>query len=311
MTATLAIGPYVRRDAAALERAFDARRVLSLTEAGALDAAVRREVRAIAYRAHDPFDADAMALFPSLGLIANFGVGHDAIDVGEAARRGIRVTNTPDVLNDDVADLAVGLLIAQFRDMIRGDAHIRDGRWPDGSPPLARSLTGARIGILGLGRIGGEIAARLAAFKTELHYWSRSRKVAPPGTWHGTPLDLARAVEVLIVAIVGGAKTRGMVSAEILDALGPGGVLVNVSRGSAVDEDALLCRLQDGRLAGAALDVFRNEPRIDPRFMALKTTVLQPHMGSATQTARSAMAAVQRDNIAAFLDGRDLPTPVV
>ena len=309
-TGIIAIGSYNGGDVDALED-MGAVRVPSLADAVALPEDARASVTAIAYKGGAPFDGEALDAFPALGLLANFGVGYDAIDVAAATARDVAVTNTPDVLNDDVADLAVGMLLMQMRRMRQGDAHVRSGGWAEGQPfPLNRKMSGARVGILGLGRIGFEIANRLAAFKMDVHYWSRSRKETPGWTWHDSPQALAEAVDLLVVAVVGGAETENIVSKEVLDALGPDGVLVNISRGSTVDEAALLDALEAGRLAGAGLDVFQNEPTIDPRFAALEEVVLQPHQGSATHTTRAAMGELQRANIAAFLKGDALLTRV-
>jgi lactate dehydrogenase-like 2-hydroxyacid dehydrogenase len=311
MTETLAIGAFGEVDATALKGDLGARTVDSLESAAALHEETRGAVRAIAFKGHTRFDGALMDLFPALGLIANYGVGYDAINVADAQTRGIAVTNTPDVLNDDVADLAVGMMIAQCRRMVQGDHHARSGAWASGQAfPLNRKMSGGRAGILGLGRIGREIADRLAAFKMDLHYWSRSKKDTPGWTYHDDPASLARAVDFLVVALVGGPETESMVSAEVLDALGPEGVLVNISRGSTVDEGALLDRLEDGRLGGAALDVFRSEPDMDPRFAALDSVVLQPHQGSGTHVTRAAMGKLQRDNIEAFMAGKPLLTQV-
>ena len=309
-TKILAIGTYNDVDSKALDQ-MGAARVPSLSEALDLPEADRAPVGAIAYKGGSAFDAGVMDAFPALGLIANFGVGYDAIDVEAAASRGIAVTNTPDVLNDDVADLAVGMLLMQMRRMRQADAHVRTGTWAEGEAfPLNRKMSGARVGILGLGRIGFEIANRLAAFKMDVHYWSRSAKETPGWTWHDTPLALAEAVDLLVVAVVGGSETENIVSKEVLDALGSEGVLINISRGSTVDEGALLDALENGRLAGAGLDVFENEPKVDARFAALDEVVLQPHQGSATHATRAAMGELQRANVRAFLEGDSLLTPV-
>lgn len=309
-TGIIAIGSYNDSDADVLDE-MGAVRVPSLADALALPEAERATVKAIAYKSGTSIDGDALDAFPALGLLANFGVGYDAIDVAAATARDVAVTNTPDVLNDDVADLAVGMLLMQMRRMRQADAHVRSGMWAEGQPfPLNRKMSGARVGILGLGRIGIEIANRLAAFKMDVHYWSRSSKETPGWTCHDSPRALAEAVDLLVVAVVGGPETENIVSKEVLDALGPDGVLVNISRGSTVDEAALLDALEGGRLAGAALDVFANEPKIDPRFAALEEVVLQPHQGSATHTTRAAMGRLQRANIEAFLKGDALLTRV-
>lgn len=310
MSEILAIGSYTETDMGGL-REMGARVVESLDAMRGLPEAERAEVRAVAYKGHHDFGADEMALLPGLGVIANYGVGYDAIRIDAADAAGVRVTNTPDVLNDDVADLAVAMLLMQQRRMLAGDAHVRSGAWAGGeSFPLNRKVSGRRAGIMGLGRIGRDIADRLAAFRMEMHYHARSEKETPGWTYHADPVSLAREVDYLVVALVGGPETENYVSKEVIEALGPEGVLINISRGSTVDEAALLDALKAGRLGGAGLDVFRDEPRVDPRFHALESVVLQPHQGSGTLETRAAMGRLQRDNIAAFIEGRDLLTPV-
>ena len=311
MTKTLCSGPYTDSDRAGLTETFAPVFAATPAEAAALPETARASVTAVAFKGHLPFGAAEMDALPALRLIANYGVGYDAIDVAAANARGVKVTNTPDVLSDDVADLAVAMLLMQQRRMLQGDALVRSGRWAAGEGfPLNRKVWGGRAGILGLGRIGREIADRLAAFKMEIHYWSRSEKQTPGWTWHTDPVSLAQAVDYLVVAMVGGKDTAGMVSAQVLQALGPRGVLVNISRGSVVDEPALLDALERGTIAGAGLDVFWNEPKVDPRFLSLDTVVLQPHQGSGTVETRAAMARLQRDNIAALHAGAPLLTPV-
>lgn len=311
MRGILAIGTYRDEDRMALERDFDARFIAQTTDIVRLSDSDRQQTRAVAFAGHAPFAGDHMASLPGLELIANFGVGYDAIDVAAASARGIRVTNTPGVLNDDVADLAVALLLVQGREMVQASDWARSGDWAaKGAYPLARKISGGVAGIVGLGRIGREIADRLAAFKCEIHYHSRSAKETPGWTFHDDVVSLARAVDYLIVALVGGPETEGYVSREAISALGPQGIIINISRGSTIDEEAMLEALASGAIAGAGLDVFLNEPRIDPRFRALPNVVIQPHQGSATIQTRTAMGQLQRDNIAAFLAGRSLLTPV-
>ena len=312
MPKVIAIGPYSDTDAAALARDFDALCLPGLAAIAALPDDQRREVEAVAFMGHDAFDGAAMDLMPGLKAITNFGVGYDAIDVAAATARGVRVTNTPEVLNDDVADLAVAMWIAQARDFEPAIANARSGDWGRGARlPLARKASGRKVGILGMGRIGREIADRLAAFKTEIHYQSRSRKDTPASwTYHADPVDLARAVDDLIIAIVGGPETEGFVSASVIGALGPDGVIVNIARGSVIDEEALIAALQSGSIRGAALDVFRGEPQIDPRLLALPNLLPLPHIGSATVETRAAMGALQRANLRALLAGEKPETPV-
>ena len=311
MTSVLAIGPYAEAEIALLREAFDPQILDGPEEVAGLDAQIREAITAVAYKGHHPFGADEMAQLPNLGVVANFGVGYDAIDINAASERGVRVTNTPDVLNDDVADLAVALLLAQCREIERAGAWARSGKWKaHGEWPLNRKVSGGVAGIVGLGRIGREIADRLAAFKMDIHYFARSQKQTPGWTYHADPVSLARAVDFLIVSIVGGEQTRGFVSRDAIEALGPSGVLVNVSRGTTVDEEALIEALEGGRIAGAALDVFLNEPDIDPRLLALDSVVVQPHQGSGTMETRLAMCRLQCDNIAAHLAGEALLTAV-
>ncbi|MFV0303578.1 MAG: 2-hydroxyacid dehydrogenase [Paracoccus sp. (in: a-proteobacteria)] len=312
MTDTLAIGPYADTDAAALRQEFDARLLARPDEIDSLSERERAAIRGLAYLGGAPFGADQMQRLPNLTIIANFGVGYDAIDVAAASARGIRVTNTPDVLNDDVADLAVGLLIALNRRFESGAAHVRSGGWAaQGELALGRKVSGRRIGILGMGRIGREIADRLAAFKADIHYQSRQSKDTPPGwTYHADPVDLAASVNDLVIAIVGGPATQGLVDARVLGALGPDGVVVNISRGSVIDEEALIAALNDGTICGAALDVFRGEPRVDERLVKLDNLFPLPHIGSATVETRAAMGALQRRNLRAGLEGQEPETPV-
>jgi len=311
MIATLAIGPYNDKERPALAAEFDAQILSSPAEVAGLDAATRDAITALAYKGHHAFGGAEMDLFPNLGLIANYGVGYDAIDVAAADARGIKVTNTPDVLNDDVADLAIAMWISQGRQMRQAETWLRDGNWAEkGEVPLNRKMSGNAVGIMGMGRIGRDIADRLAVFKSDIHYHARSEKDTPGWTYHADPVALAKAVDFLFVALVGGPATENYVSKEVIAALGPRGVVINISRGSTVDEAALLDALESGAIAGAGLDVFQGEPKVNPRFIALDNVVLQPHQGSGTVETRAAMAKLQRDNVAAHLAGRDLLTPV-
>jgi lactate dehydrogenase-like 2-hydroxyacid dehydrogenase len=311
MTKTVAIGRYNDHETKALTAAFAPLHQASPAALADLDSTARAAVTAVAFKGHHRFGAAQMDMLPNLGLIANYGVGYDTIDVAAATARGIKVTNTPDVLNDDVADLAVAMLIMQSRQMEQASAWARSGNWAtNGEHRLNRKVSGGTVGILGLGRIGREIANRLAAFKMDIHYYARSEKQTPGWTYHADPVSLAGAVDYLVIALVGGPETEHFVSAKVIAALGPRGVIINIARGSTVDEGALLDALEQGRIAGAALDVFQNEPRIDPRFYALDTVVIQPHQGSGTVETRAAMAKLQRDNLAAFHAGHRLLTPV-
>ncbi|MBW6527228.1 2-hydroxyacid dehydrogenase [Sphingomonas sp. RHCKR7] len=252
------------------------------------------------------WDAAACDRLPALEIVAIHGVGHDGVDLGAARARGVRVTTTPDVLTDDVADLALALWLAVERAVVANDRAVRDGGW---AVPLARRATGRRVGIFGFGQIGGAIAARAAPFAGWIGYCARSAKDVP---YERLPdiAALAAASDVLILAAPGGAATERVVDAAVLDALGAGGVLVNVARGSLVDEPALVAALERGTIAGAGLDVFADEPRVPAALRALPQVVLAPHQGSATREARAAMEALVLANLDAWLAGEALVSAI-
>ena len=257
-----------------------------------------------------PAGAAEMDELPDLRAIVNFGVGYDNVDVAEARRRGIVVSNTPDVLTDAVADLAAFLVVDVLRGITAADRFVRRGAWARGEQvPLTRDVRGAVVGVLGLGRIGTAAAHRLEAFGAVVHYHSRSPKDVA-WTYHASPVELAAASDVLVVLTPGGAATAGLVDAAVLDALGPEGHLVNVSRGSVVDEDALVAALEEGRIAGAGLDVFADEPHVPAALLERDDVVLLPHVGSATTQTREAMGRLVLDNVDAFLERGELVTPV-
>lgn len=311
MTQVLSIGSYADMDAAALRAEFGGPELPRLADLDSLPQAVRDAVVAVACKTHEAFGAPEMDRLPNLGLIARYGVGYEAVDLPAATARGIVVTNTPDVLNDDVADLAVALWLGLLREVERGIATVRSGDWASGGPPLARKATGRRVGILGLGRIGRELADRLAAFKCEVHYSARSPKHTPQGwRFHTDARSLATAVDDLFVTVVGGPETENLIDADVLAALGADGHLINLSRGSVVDEGALLTALDARRIRGAGLDVFRNEPRPDPRLVSRPDVLPLPHIGTATLETRTEMGRLQRANIRAILDGQPALTPV-
>lgn len=268
-------------------------------------------VQAFAFRGHGALGSGLMDAFPRLGMIANYGVGYDTIDVAYATSKGIRVTNTPDVLTDDVADLAVGLVIAKSRDIVGASDWVRSGNWAQkGNFGLQTKVSEKRVGIVGLGRIGRSVAERLQPFKMDIYYYARSQKETPGWTHHDDISAMALQVDILIVCLSGGAETKGMIDKNVLESLGPNGLLVNVSRGTTVDQSALLDVLETGKLGGAALDVFENEPNIDPRFLVLNNVLLQPHQSSGTVETRKVMGQLQRDNLAAYFSGKPLLTPV-
>ncbi len=257
-------------------------------------------------------DAATIDATPDLEMISLAVVGYDQVDVDHARARGIAITNTPDVLTDDVADLAIALMLAVARRLPAYDLYVREGRWREqGAPPLARRASGRRIGILGLGRIGQAIASRARPFASEIGYFSRHpRTEGADYAYFGDPVALANWADTLIVAVSGGAPTAGLVGRNVIEALGPDGTLINIARGSVVDEAEMVAALQDGRLGFAGLDVFVDEPNVPEALLAMENVVLLPHQGSATRETRKAMADLALANLAAFFAGKPLLTPI-
>jgi len=269
------------------------------------------EIRAVVTSGRSGVDAELMAALPNLGAVVNFGVGYDTTDVDAAAARGVAVSNTPDVLTDCVADTAVGLVIDVMRQFSAADRYVRAGRWPvDGNYPLTRQVSNKRVGIIGLGRIGGAIAKRLSAFGCAISYHNRHAVQGSTYEYVATPVELARRVDVLIVAASGGAGTQGLVSREVIDALGTDGYLVNIARGSVVDERAMIDALKAGRLAGAGLDVFEDEPNVPQALLTMDNVVVLPHVASGTVETRAAMEDLTLRNLDSFLKSGQLVTPV-
>lgn len=284
---------------------------LPAAERDAAIEAVAGRCRAILTNSGRGADVATMARLPRLGLVACMGVGVDAIDLDWCRAHGVAVTNTPDVLTEDVADLGWGLLLAAARRIPAGDAHVRSGAWAARGPMgLTTRVWGKRLGIVGLGRIGRAVARRAQGFGMIVAYSGRTRQAEVDLPWHADPVALARASDMLMVCAAGGAGTQGLIGAAVLDALGPKGILVNIARGSVVDEAALLHALRTGGIAAAGLDVFLNEPRIDEAFFTLENVVLQPHHASGTVETRAAMGALVRQNLVAHVTGAPLPTPV-
>ncbi|AQA01189.1 hydroxyacid dehydrogenase [Mycobacterium sp. MS1601] len=255
-------------------------------------------------------DARLIDALPRLAAIVHFGVGYDTTDLVAAAARGIVASNTPDVLTDCVADTAVGLMIDTLRGFSASDRYVRAGLWPSGNYPLTRQVSNTRVGIIGLGRIGSAIAARLTAFGCQISYHNRRQVPDSPFTYVDSTEQLAAQVDVLVVAAAGGADTRHLVDAKTLAALGPQGYLINVARGSVIDEDALVAALVEGRIAGAGLDVFTHEPAVPEVLFGLDNVVLLPHVGSATVQTRAAMEELTLRNLDSFLKTGELVTPV-
>jgi lactate dehydrogenase-like 2-hydroxyacid dehydrogenase len=256
-------------------------------------------------------DAATIAAMPALKVISSFGVGLDALDLDAARARGIAVGYTPDVLNDCVADTAFALVMDVARRITESDRFVRRGDWKKGPFPLATKVSGKRLGILGMGRIGRVIARRASGFDMEVRYHNRRRLDDVDHGYAASLKELAEWADFLVIASAGGAETRGLVSREILDALGPQGYLVNISRGTVVDEAALVEALQRKRIAGAGLDVFEDEPNVPEALFALDNVVLLPHLASNTHETRAAMAQRVEDNLAAFLAGRPMISAAV
>ena len=255
-------------------------------------------------------DGALLDRLPALEIIASFGVGYDKVDVARATRRGIIVTNTPGVLDEEVADLAIGLLLASLRQIPQADRFLRGGAWLQGAFPLSPTLRGRRVGIVGLGNIGKAVARRLEGFAVDIAYHGRCAQGDVAYDFHPSLMGLAEACDVLIVIVPGGAATHHLIDGAVLSALGPQGVLINVSRGSVVDETALIDALSSGRIMGAGLDVFEDEPRVPPELSAMPNLVLLPHIGSASVQTRHAMGQLVADNLIAWFSSGHPLTPV-
>lgn len=255
--------------------------------------------------------AEFMDRFPNLEMIGSFGVGYDSIDIAHAKSRGIVVTNTPGVLVEGVAEMGMTLMLATTRRVAEGDRYVRAGRWPvEGDLSLGRSLAGKNLGIVGLGDIGSRLAELAVAFKMQISYYGPNNKPAYPYTYQPDLVKLAEDSDYLMISCKGGEETRNLVTAEVIEAVGPEGMLINISRGTVVDEDALLSALQSGKLGFAGLDVFDKEPQVPAGFMELDNVLLAPHVGSATTETRKAMGNLVTENIRAYFRGEPVPTPV-
>jgi hydroxypyruvate reductase len=292
-----------------LHGAYTVHAQLHDSDAAAFAAAAPR-IRAVCGGGESKVGAALIAQLPALEIVSIMGVGYDGVDVAAAKARKVVVTHTPNVLNDDVADLALALMLNVARRIPQADRHVRDGRWPLAPMPLATKMSGARLGLVGMGRIGQVIAERARAFGMSIAYTARSAKDDLPFTFHATPQALAAASDFLVVITPGGAATRKLIDASVLQALGPKGYLVNVARGSVVDEAALIEALQKGVIAGAGLDVFEAEPNVPEALRAQDNVVLTPHIGSATRATRQAMADLAFANLQAHFAGKPLLSAV-
>lgn len=299
--------PYARAQVDSLYSVHDR---THLTDPAAF-AAIAPKIRAIIGSGEAKVPRTLMTQMQNLKMVSVIGVGYDGVDTAAANDLGIKVTHTPDVLNDDVADLALGLMLCAARKLPQADQYVRSGQWvTKGAMPLTRKLSGSKVGIVGMGRIGKTIAKRCAAFDMPISYTARTVKPELPFTFYANAKELAANVDFLVIITPGGAATKGMINAEVLTALGKDGYLINVARGTVVDQPALIHALQNNIIAGAGLDVFDGEPTVPEAFYTLDNVTLLPHVGSATNATRKAMADLALLNLANFYAGKALVTPV-
>lgn len=309
----LQVGPYPEWDQQPLDEAFVMHKLFAADDPGSLLSEQGKHIRGIATRGELGADRAMIEACPNLEIVSVYGVGFDAVDLAACREHDVRVTNTPDVLTKDVADLGVAMMLAQARGMIGAEQWVRDGSWSSkGLYPLKRRVHEAKAGVLGLGRIGYEVAKRLAGFDMDIAYSDIGPKdYAPDWTFIADPMELAAHADYLFVTLAASADTRHIVGKEVIAALGPEGMVINISRASNIDEAALLDALESGALGSAALDVFEGEPDLDPRFLALDNVLLQPHHASGTIETRKAMGKLVRDNLSAHFAGQPLLTPVL
>jgi lactate dehydrogenase-like 2-hydroxyacid dehydrogenase len=271
---------------------------------------IAKKVRGIAARAVSTVTRELMAQLPALEIISVFGVGYDGIDIQDAQQRGIVVTHTPDVLTDDVADLCLGLILSVAREIPAAERFLREGGWQAGAYRLARKVSGSRLGLIGLGRIGRAVARRAEGFGMAIAYTDLSQKPEVNYRYYASLLELAANTDFLVAAAFGGPTTHNLVNAEVLEALGPEGFLINIARGSLVDEPALVQALQKQTIGGAALDVFADEPKVPAELLTMDNVVLTPHMASGTAQTRQAMAELAFANLEAYFAGKPVPSPI-
>jgi lactate dehydrogenase-like 2-hydroxyacid dehydrogenase len=305
----LVVGPMHAATLKVLDDTYTTHKLWLAPDRDAFLASLADRIDACATSGRAGMDDATLAKLPKLRMISHFGVGVDSIDVDAVKRRGVMLTNTPDVLTDDVADIAIGLLLAVVRRIAAGDRYVREGKWLKGAMPLTDSVQGRTLGIVGLGRIGRAIAKRAEAFNMKIAYQGPRKKADVAWPYFAEPVALAREADFLVAACPGGEETKGVVSRAVLEALGPEGVVVNISRGSVIDEPAMVELLKSGKLGGAGLDVFDQEPKVPEELLAMDNVVLQPHVGSATHPTRRAMGQLVIDNLALYFAGKPLKTP--
>ncbi|MBJ3778581.1 2-hydroxyacid dehydrogenase [Acuticoccus mangrovi] len=310
MVDVLVTRPLLKSAMERLDRTFTVHKLYEADDQDAFLSAVGTKIRGVATNGNIGCPPEVLNRTPNLEIVSSFGVGYDGIDVEACRSRGIRVTNTPDVLNDAMAELTLGLMLAVCREIPQAHNYVLQGKWPSGPYHLTRELTGKTLGILGLGRIGKEVARRAQAFKMQVIYHGRNEQPHEPYTYYGDLADMAAASDWLVCIVPGGPATDGMVNTAVLDALGPEGVFINVGRGSTVDEAALIAALKEGRLGAAGLDVFADEPNVPEALKAMPNVVLSPHQGSATHKTRFMMGDLVVENLVAHFDGRPVLTPV-
>ncbi|MEP6021015.1 MAG: 2-hydroxyacid dehydrogenase [Paracoccaceae bacterium] len=312
-TTILQVGPYPEWDQKPMDATFDVKRYFEAANKQSFLDAHGSSIRAIATRGELGADRSMIEACPNLELVSVYGVGYDAVDLDACRDNGVKVTNTPDVLTKDVADLGVAMMLCQSRGMIGAEQWARNGAWAkDGLYPLKRRVFGRKVGILGLGRIGFEVGKRLAGFGMDIAYSATTPKDFAAG-WTFIPdvVALAELADFLFVTLAASDKTRHIVGPKAISAVGPEGMIINISRASNIDENALILALQSGELGSAALDVFEGEPDLDPRFLDLDNVLLQPHHASGTIETRKAMGQLVRDNLSAHFAGKALLTPVL
>jgi len=309
-TEILMTGPLMAYAADQLKARFTVHELWKAQDQAALLSEVSDRVRGIAGGGHVRIDGALLDALPKVEMIANFGVGYDNVDAAEAGRRGLVVSNTPDVLTDEVADLAIGLLISTVRQLPQVDRYLREGKWLKAPYPLTTSLRKRKVGIVGLGRIGKAVAHRIEAFGLPIAYHGRSRQADVAYRYYPSLVEMAQDVDTLISVAPGGASTHHIINAEVLKALGPNGIVVNVGRGTVIDEKALIEALQNKTILSAGLDVFEDEPRVPAELIAIEHAVLLPHVGSASVHTREQMGQLLVDNLFSWFDGKGPLTPV-
>ncbi|WP_162654556.1 2-hydroxyacid dehydrogenase [Lentilitoribacter sp. Alg239-R112] len=308
----LQIGPYSERDEKMLREHFHVHRYFEVDDKENFIKMHSSSIKAIATRGDLGADRELIHSFPNLEIISVYGVGFDAVDIEAAKEKNIHVTNTPDVLTKDVADLAVAMMLALGRNVAGAETFVKSGEWArKGMLPLTRRVHGKRVGILGLGRIGYEIARRLTGFDMDISYSARApHNLKEDWPFIANTIELAKNSDILFVSLSASAETKHIINKDVLNALGPDGMVINVSRAANIDETALLDALEAGTVGSAALDVFEGEPHLNPRFLELDNVLLQPHHGSGTVETREAMGDLVLANLIAQFDGKPLLSPV-